>query len=236
MAAPHSRDAVTVGRSRSVSFPPLAVVLAVAAGAMDGTCFTRLGQVFAGLKTGNLTLLGLAAANRSAGLAGHIALALGGYLTGAAVGSVIAQRSAHEDTTRRRPVLLVLLTELAVLAGFTAGWVLTGGHPAGAAQLGLLAVATVATGLQAAAVHSVGEAVDDLPDRHDDRSRRRPGHRRAVTVRRPLEPRRPCRPRSRSRSRRRLLLVAPTTLPLLPDVALLVVLSILSANDAAPRP
>jgi uncharacterized membrane protein YoaK (UPF0700 family) len=237
MAAPHSRDAVTVGRSRSVSFPPLAVVLAVAAGAMDAACFTRLGQVFAGVMTGNLTLLGLAAANRSAGLAGHIALALGGYVTGAAVGSVTAQRSAHGDTTRRRPVLLVLLTELAVLAGFTAGWVLTGGHPAGAAQLGLLAAATVATGLQAAAVRSVGTklsttyltgtltaAVAGLVTGGQSRSSIRWSL--AVLAAHAAG----------AAAAGGLLLVAPITPPLLPDVALLVVLSIVSANDAAPRP
>ena len=237
MAAPHGRDAVTVGRSRSVSFAPLAVVLAVAAGAMDAACFARLGHVFAGVMTGNLTLLGLAAANRSAGLAGHIAVALGGYVTGTAAGSVIAQRSTHGYTTRRRPLLAVLLTELAVLAGFTAGWILTGGRPADAAQLGLLAAATVAAGLQAAAVRSVGTklsttyltgtltaAVAGLVTGGESRS----GIRWSLTVLAAHA--------AGAAAAGGLLLVAPTALPLLPGVALLIVLSIVSANDAAPRP
>jgi uncharacterized membrane protein YoaK (UPF0700 family) len=46
--------------------------------------------------------------------------------------------------------------ELVLLAGLTAGWELTGGHPAGAGQYVLLAVAAAAMGLQSAAVRALG--------------------------------------------------------------------------------
>lgn len=220
-----------------VPFPPLAVVLAVAAGALDAACFTRLGQVFAGVMTGNLTLLGLAAANRSAGLAGRIAVALAGYVTGAAGGSIMTQWSAHRDTPRRGPVLAVLVMELAALAGFTAGWALTGSRPAGAAQVGLLVAATVAAGLQAAAVRSVGTklsttyltgtlttAVAGLVTGGQSRS----GIRWSLAVLAAHA--------AGAAAAGGLLLVAPSALPLLPDAALLGVLSVLLASETAPRP
>ena len=141
-------------RRQPASFQPLAVVLAVAAGAMDAACFTQLGQVFAGVMTGNLTLIGLAAATRSASLASHVAVALLGYVTGTAFGAFVARLA--RDARRLTPVVAVLLVELAALAGFTVGWILTGGLPVGAAQFGLLAAATLAMGLQAAAVGSTG--------------------------------------------------------------------------------
>jgi uncharacterized membrane protein YoaK (UPF0700 family) len=136
------------------AFPPLAVALAVAAGVVDAACITRLGQVFAGVMTGNLTLLGLAAARTSGRLAGSVAVALLGYVAGTALGSVLAR--VGRGARRRAPVTVVLGVEAAVLAGFTAGWVVTAGGPAGAARLGLLAGAAAAMGLQAAAVRSVG--------------------------------------------------------------------------------
>jgi hypothetical protein len=42
------------------------------------------------------------------------------------------------------------LVELLAFAGFTVGWELTDSHPTGAGQLGLLAVAALAMGLQSA--------------------------------------------------------------------------------------
>jgi uncharacterized membrane protein YoaK (UPF0700 family) len=141
------------GDRREVPFPPLAVVLAVGAGAVDAACFARLGQVFAGVMTGNLTLLGLAAANTSGSLAAHVVVALVSYVAGTALGSLVA---ASVVVPRWRPVTAVLLIELAALTGFTVGWVLTGSRPAGAAQFGLLALGTLAMGLQAAGVRSSG--------------------------------------------------------------------------------
>jgi uncharacterized membrane protein YoaK (UPF0700 family) len=139
-----------------VPFPPLAVVLGAAAGAVDAACFTRLGHVFGGVMTGNLTLLGLAAAQLSGSLAGYVAVALLGYLTGTALGTAVARWAGRAGVPRPAPVTAVLLIEAAALAGFTIGWVLTGGHPAGAAQLGLLAVGALAMGLQGGAVRAVG--------------------------------------------------------------------------------
>jgi uncharacterized membrane protein YoaK (UPF0700 family) len=134
----------------------LAVVLALAAGAVDAACFARLGEVFAGVMTGNLTLLGLAVARPSAAIAVHVAVSLLGYVIGTVVGTIVASRVGSADRPWAAPIRSVLMVELAALAVLTIGWVPVGGRPAGAAQLGLLAVAAMAMGLQAAAMQSAG--------------------------------------------------------------------------------
>jgi uncharacterized membrane protein YoaK (UPF0700 family) len=112
--------------------------------------------VFCSVMTGNLVLLGLAAARVSGDLAAHTAVAFAGYIAGAALGSRIGGRSHGEDVLWPAPVTATLLIELLAFAGFTVGWELTGSHPAGAGQLGLLAVAALVMGLQSAAMRSVG--------------------------------------------------------------------------------
>jgi uncharacterized membrane protein YoaK (UPF0700 family) len=134
----------------------LAAALAFASGAMDLAAFTQLGKVFCSVMTGNLVLLGLATARESGDLAGHTAVALAGYIAGAALGSRIGGRSQREDVLWPAPVTATLLLELLAFAGFTVGWELTSSHPTGAWQLSLLALAALAMGLQSAAMRNVG--------------------------------------------------------------------------------
>jgi uncharacterized membrane protein YoaK (UPF0700 family) len=140
---------------RGVPLIVLAAALAFASGAMDVASFTQLGQVFSSVMTGNLVLLGLATAHASGDLAAHIAVAFAGYIAGAALGSRIAGRSRHEEVLWPAPVTTTLAIELLALAAFTVGWELTSGNPAGAWQLGLLAIAALAMGLQSAAMSNV---------------------------------------------------------------------------------
>jgi uncharacterized membrane protein YoaK (UPF0700 family) len=78
-------------------FPPLALTLAAGAGAVDAACFVRLGQVFAGVMTGNLTLLGLAVTTPYAGLAAPVAVAVLSYVAGTALGTSVARRPLSLD-------------------------------------------------------------------------------------------------------------------------------------------
>jgi uncharacterized membrane protein YoaK (UPF0700 family) len=130
----------------------LVAVLALTAGAVNAVTFVRLGRVFSSVITGNLALLGVAAGQRAGNLAENGSLALAGFAFG-----VLVARSARSD--RRiwpRRATVTLAAELLVLIGFSAGWLVTGGHPAGAAQLALLAVAATAMGMQSAAVRNLG--------------------------------------------------------------------------------
>jgi uncharacterized membrane protein YoaK (UPF0700 family) len=109
--------------------------------------------------TGNLVLLGLAAARPSGELAVHTALAFAGYVTGAALGTWIAGPPRPREQTWPVAVTLTLVVELAVMVGFSAGWELTDAQPTGGPQLVLLGVASLGMGLQSAAVRALGTTV-----------------------------------------------------------------------------
>ncbi len=144
----------------------IAVVLTFASGATDVTSFTRLGNVFTSVMTGNMTVFGFAVARGSASLAAHTAVAFAGYVTGVFAGTRISwhyrdRRSAGEAAAAPSGgwppfMTLMLVTELALLAGVLIGWELSGTHPAGGAQYTILVVAACAMGIQSAAVSEMG--------------------------------------------------------------------------------
>jgi uncharacterized membrane protein YoaK (UPF0700 family) len=147
-----------------------AVLLTFGTGATDVASFTRLGDVFTSVITGNLVLFGLAAARASATLAEHTVTSLAGYVTGVAIGARVIALTPRRGRDRRTPawrradgedwpamVTAALAAEFALLAGLSAGWELTGTRPAGAAQFVLLAVAAAAMGMQSATVRGLGK-------------------------------------------------------------------------------
>ena len=144
---------------RNVLLTALAVALTLGTGAMDVVSFTRLGGVFSSVMTGNLVVLGLAAARQSGELAAHTALAFAGYVTGAALGTRIAGPPHSREQTWPVAVTVTLVVELAVMGAFSAGWELTHAQPTGGPQLVLLVVATLGMGLQSAAVRGLGTTV-----------------------------------------------------------------------------
>jgi uncharacterized membrane protein YoaK (UPF0700 family) len=142
---------------RHVPLTVLAAALAFGTGAMDVASVTRLGGVFSSVMTGNLVLLGLAAARPSGELATHTALAFAGYVTGAALGTWIAGSPRPREQTWPIAVTMTLVVELAVMGGFSAGWEPAHAQPTGGPQL--LVVATLGMGLQSAAVRGLGTTV-----------------------------------------------------------------------------
>ncbi|MCW2933826.1 MAG: hypothetical protein JWM19_4788 [Actinomycetia bacterium] len=133
------------------------VVLALATGAMDAVTFLRLGNVFSSVITGNLVLLAVAAGQRHASLALNGGLALAGFSVGVLAGSPMAGASRDGQPAWPRQVTVTLAIELVVLAGFSGGWLATGGHPSDGARLALLGVGSAAMGLQTAAVRRLGQ-------------------------------------------------------------------------------
>jgi uncharacterized membrane protein YoaK (UPF0700 family) len=144
----------------------IAVLLTFASGASDVTSFTRLGNVFTSVMTGNITVFGLSLARGSASLAMHTALAFAGYVAGVAASTLVARyRTARASagstatpTGEQWPahMTLTLAAELTMLTGVLAGWEVTGSRPAGWAQYVILAVAACAMGIQSAAVVQLG--------------------------------------------------------------------------------
>jgi len=144
----------------------ITVLLTFASGASDVASFTRLGDVFTSVMTGNITVFGLALARGSASLALHTAVAFAGYVAGVAAGTLIGRyrtgrtpaTSPAEPDGERWPahMTLTLAAELVLLTGVLVGWELTGSRPAGWAQYVILAVAACAMGIQSAAVGQFG--------------------------------------------------------------------------------
>ena len=143
----------------------VAALLTVGSAATDIMAFTRLGNVFASVMTSNIVFLGLAAARHSGSLALHAAVSFAGYAAGVLAGSRLARRPARTDAADAEAaagagdagswtpwVVATLGLEAAVLIGFTIGWEVTGTHPSGGSEFLLIALATVAMGLQSAVV------------------------------------------------------------------------------------
>jgi uncharacterized membrane protein YoaK (UPF0700 family) len=142
--------------ARGAARDGLLVLLTLTTGAVDASCFLRLGHVFSSVITGNLILLGVAAATQSASLAIYSGTALAGYAAGVFIGAPIATRRARGGETWPLSVTVTLVAEFCVLAGFSAGWELTGGSPGSTARLLLIAALAVAMGIQSAAVRELG--------------------------------------------------------------------------------
>ena len=145
-------------RQNDAAILVFAVALTFGTGATDVASFTRLGNVFASVMTGNLVLLGLAAARLSGALAAHVLVAFAGYVAGVAAGSRLIPAGKIPEGVHHS-VPRVLLAELVLLGGFTAGWELTGGAPHGGDQLVLAAVAATAMGMQSAAARGLSARV-----------------------------------------------------------------------------
>lgn len=116
-------------------------MLSAASGAADAFVFLCVGQVFAGVMTGNLVLLGASAAGAGEdGVALRVVTALGAYACGAACGALLAGRLGLR-------VPAMLLAEVALLGAAAALWgfglVASYGD-----RLGLLALVSVAMGVQ----------------------------------------------------------------------------------------
>jgi uncharacterized membrane protein YoaK (UPF0700 family) len=135
----------------------LVVILTLTAGAVDAATFLKLGNIFSSVVTGNLVLLGIAAGGQAGALAVSGGLALGGYATGVLLGGVVAGTAQEDQPVWPAPVSFALGAELTVLAGLTAGWLLTAERPDAEARLILLGLATVSMGIQTAAVRRLGQ-------------------------------------------------------------------------------
>ncbi|WP_177212816.1 DUF1275 family protein [Geodermatophilus ruber] len=134
----------------------LVVVLAVASGATDAIGLLALGGAFTSVMTGNLVILGVSASSAD----GTLALASGGailaFCLGAALGARLAGSPQPGDPVWPRAVTLGLVVELVLVAGYAAGWWVTGGEPGAALTLLLLGCMSAAMGVQSSVVQRFG--------------------------------------------------------------------------------
>jgi uncharacterized membrane protein YoaK (UPF0700 family) len=130
----------------------LIVLLAIGSGAADVTAFVALGKVFSSVITGNLVLVGLAAASRNPGLALRGGLSVAAYSAGVLTGAPIAARGPERIWPGA--VTAALGAELCLLLLFTATWEAARTRPGW--QLVLLGLLAAAMGVQSAAVGRLG--------------------------------------------------------------------------------
>ncbi|MER5746404.1 YoaK family protein [Streptomyces sp. NPDC002225] len=117
------------------------LLLSAASGSADAFAFLCVGQVFAGVMTGNLVLLGISATGAGEhGVVIRVVTALLAYGAGVACGAWMEGRP-------KWPLPVMLLAEVALLATASALWAL---GPAGSAggRTALLALTAVAMGIQ----------------------------------------------------------------------------------------
>ncbi|MCU1459015.1 MAG: hypothetical protein JWL73_3107 [Actinomycetia bacterium] len=131
--------------------------LALVTGATDAISFLGLGGVFTSVMTGNMVLLGLGAGERHGGLVLRAGLALVGYIGGVGAGSWFAARIGAGAAVWPGRVTVLLLVELVVMLGFSLGWELSAGVPAGASQSVLVVTASLAMGIQGAGIRELGD-------------------------------------------------------------------------------
>jgi uncharacterized membrane protein YoaK (UPF0700 family) len=140
--------------ARQLSFA-LAALLAFGAGGIDAFTFARLGNVFGGVMTGNLVILGLSIGTGKAVVAGRASLAIVAFI----VGVYLAGRITRDVAPSRiwpRQVTRVLFVEGVILAALIVGWEVVGTSPKGSSQALLLAASALAMGLQSGAVVTIG--------------------------------------------------------------------------------
>lgn len=158
----------SMNRPRQQVTALIAIALTFGSGAMDVASFTKLGDVFTSVMTGNIVLCGLAAARGSVSLLAHTLTAFAGYVAGVAGGTRLgwyhsarspADEAPAESSGAWAPhIRATLLAELALLTAFFAGWEAVGANPDGGSEYALLAVAAAAMGVQGAAVIQMGLA------------------------------------------------------------------------------
>ena len=151
-------------RPRQQIMTLILIALTFGSGATDVAAFSRLGGVFTSVMTGNIVFWGLAAAERSVSLFAHTTVSIAGYIAGVACGTWVAHgfkvhgkpKEANRESVLPAHVSWSLFAELVLLAGFTAGWEITGGRPAGSVQYVLLTVTAATMGVQSTAVNELG--------------------------------------------------------------------------------
>ena len=133
------------------------VVLATAAGSVDAISFSRLGNAFTSVMTGNLVLFGLAVGRMDWVSAGRVALAILMFAFGVIAGSRLAGPAPKGMQGWRQRVTHAVLVELVALAVFTVAWEFVISGAPGAVSFLAISVAAMAMGIQSGAIREVGD-------------------------------------------------------------------------------
>lgn len=127
-------------------------VLAVVSGLVDAVCYLGLGHVFTANMTGNVVVLGFAAAGAPGFSVPATATSLGMFLIGALLGGRVARRIPG----RSRLLLATALAETTLLTAATLVAALASTVATGWARYTVIAILALAMGARNAAVRELG--------------------------------------------------------------------------------
>jgi uncharacterized membrane protein YoaK (UPF0700 family) len=133
----------------------LLVALTVASGAVDAISYLGLGKIFSAFMTGNIVFLGFHVTKIGGPDVIPVVFALSMFTAGAYLGLRIAVRRSGESGVWP-PAMTVLLVLVAIAeVCFLIVWSSTAGHPTAELRDALIALSSLAMGLQTAAVRSL---------------------------------------------------------------------------------
>jgi uncharacterized membrane protein YoaK (UPF0700 family) len=134
----------------------LLVALTVSTGAVDALSWLGLGKVFSAFMTGNFVFLGFRAAGADGPNVPRVLAALGAFGLGAFVAGRIVASTRNADATWPPRATAAIAASLAPQAAFLALWLATGTHPSSGSSHALIALSSLAMGMQTAAIFSLG--------------------------------------------------------------------------------
>ncbi|MFG2607743.1 YoaK family protein [Streptomyces sp. NPDC048514] len=140
--------------ARGLRLVVVLLVLTVVSGLIDAVSYLGLGRVFTANMTGNVVVLGFAAAGAPGFSVSHTATSLVCFLLGAAVGGRVA---AHAGSGSRRRWARLTLAAEAVLVGISAAVAFAWPDTTGT-RYALIALTAFAMGLRNATVRRLGVA------------------------------------------------------------------------------
>lgn len=132
----------------------LLLLLAGTAGSMDAITFLGLGHVFPANMTGNTVLLGLAVSQADTSAALRALTALGGFVLGAAVGTLSAGPGPSQGRWTSSATRTIR-GEAALLAVLAVAWYFIGPNPSAGREHALIGLSGLAMGMQSAAIRHV---------------------------------------------------------------------------------
>ncbi|EST24027.1 YoaK family protein [Streptomyces roseochromogenus] len=150
--APSARAAAPAPETRGLRLVLVLLLLTVVSGLIDAVSYLGLGHVFTANMTGNVVVLGFAAAGAPGFSVPHTATSLACFLLGAVTGGRIAARFSGDS--RRRWTRLTLAAE-AVLVGGSAAVAFAWPDSDGT-RYALIALTAFAMGLRNATVRKLG--------------------------------------------------------------------------------
>ncbi|MDT5283228.1 MAG: hypothetical protein QOJ20_4423 [Mycobacterium sp.] len=134
----------------------LLIALTVASGAVDAISYFGLGKIFSAFMTGNIVFLGFGIAELEGPDVVPVVFALSMFAVGSYLGLRITARWTQGHGLWPRSASFVLVFVAIAEAGFLAVWSAAAGRPSPSITDVLIALFSIAMGLQTAAVRSLG--------------------------------------------------------------------------------